>query len=91
MSENYDGANDCDDENDYYESLLHYGPSHYEGWTCKGCEYLIYKLSRFSYCVSKFKNDMGILEEHRIVDIMHTPPWCPHLKHAIMQHVLDNR
>jgi hypothetical protein len=61
------------------------GPKHYEGWTCKDCEYL--KFTTHNYCFAP-----SILEsqnDNKIEVINHTPSWCPYIRHAILNRVLE--
>ena len=58
------------------------GPTHYEGWTCNGCEHL--KETTHFYC-------FGVKDiDNRIEDRMHTPKWCPYLKSAIIERIVDD-
>ena len=61
------------------------GPKHYEGWTCNECDYM--KETTHFYCFEPSIIESKI--DNRINDRDHTPSWCPYIKYAIMQHVVD--
>ena len=64
------------------------GPKHYEGWTCHDCEFLRHDFDgmAFSYC----DNPIVVMVECSQVSVDHTPNWCPYLKTAIIENVLEN-
>lgn len=62
------------------------GPTHYEGWTCEGCEYL--KETTHLYCFEPTIIKSG--NDNRITDRQHTPNWCPYIRMAIVNHVMEN-
>ena len=63
------------------------GPKHYEGWTCNECEHL--KETTHFYC---FNPDVIASHvDNRIENRMHIPIWCPHLRYAMLCHVVENR
>ena len=61
------------------------GPTHYEGWTCEGCEHL--RTLTHSYCFEQSIRET--YANNRIEDCMHTPNWCPFIKGAILMHVME--
>jgi hypothetical protein len=69
------------------------GPKHYEGWTCKHCDYLellTFPEGRQYKCLSKDINDEYTKRNPFIPDIEHTPNFCPYIRNRIMQRVMDN-
>lgn len=75
------------DSETYYSNGYPVGPKHYEGWTCEECKHLT-SASHF-YCFEESIRKSNV--DNRIYDRMHTPPWCPYLEHAIIEHIMDNR
>ena len=67
------------------------GPTHYSGWTCKGCS----KLETFPFsngntvykCLSTDVNNDKKLTQF-VDDITHTPNWCPYLRGAIVHRTI---
>lgn len=60
------------------------GPTHYEGWTCERCKHY-----RIETSVNNVTQEYCIIDGWKVIAPMHTPNWCPFLKHAITMHVME--
>jgi len=61
------------------------GPTHYEGWTCIGCEHL--KETTHFYCFAPAV--LREVSDNRVENRQHTPSWCPYIRLAFMNHVME--
>ena len=61
------------------------GPTHYEGWTCRGCAKLIKKLNMDNY----YDYFCGVDNKYLEDDDLDTPNWCPYIKSAIINRVME--
>lgn len=60
------------------------GPTHYEGWTCKGCKYHKHNSYTTDGIHYGEQDYCGVSGKHVVIkDVSNTPFTCPYLKHAI--------